>query len=182
MNLYRIFYLLFLILPTGITAQLQSSRAQVNVTIAQVQSITIGQPSVAIQLTQMAQYASGNASAVQINHISVGSTTNYQVSVRAQSEFLSINGTPVIPVNTIIVQTAMGLDLTGTNMPASTATTIVPSVALANTDTVVISNAQPEGARGYNITYAIPASQTEQYLNRLPGTYSTSIIYTLAAQ
>ncbi len=81
-----------MILPTGITAQIGSAKTQVNVIIVQTQSITIAQPTVDIQLTQMAQYVSGNASPVQINHISVGSTTNYQVSVRAQAEFLSMNG------------------------------------------------------------------------------------------
>lgn len=163
--------------------QVYTAQNQVNVIIAQVQNISVTQPSVALQLTQVAHYLSGTSSAVQINHINVGSTTNYQVSVHAQQRFLTFNGgNSTIPVHTIVLQTTAGADLTGNGSPFSTATQITPAVALAETETVLISNAPPEGARGYNVTYAIPASNTAYYFNQPPGTYSTTVIYTLSAQ
>ncbi len=169
--------------PILATAQIKTAQTQVNVTIAQAQSISITQPSVDIQLTQMAHYISGNTSGVQTNHINVGSTVNYQISVRTESEYLVFNGgNSTIPVNTIALQTTIGSDLTGNNTPASTVTTISPTTTLSSTDTIIINNAIAEGARGYNITYAIPASKTSYFLNKAIGTYSTTVIYTLAAQ
>ncbi len=183
MKLKSHFILVVLMMPIVIIGQVKTAQTQVNVTIAQAQSITITQSAVDIQLTQMAHYISGNSSAVQTNHINVGSTTNYQVSVKAESDFLSFNGSSsTIPVNTIALQTTMGSDLTGSNTPASATTIITPSVTLGSTDTIVIKNAVAEGARGYNVTYAIPATKTSFYLNKPIGTYTATVIYTLASQ
>jgi hypothetical protein len=183
MKLNSHFILIALMTPILIIGQIKTAQTQVNVTIAQAQSITITQPSVDIQLTQMAHYISGNTSSVQTNHINVGSTTNYQVSVKAESDFLSFNGSnSTIPVNTIALQTTMGSDLTGSNTPASATTIITPSVTLGSADTIVIKNAVAEGARGYNVTYAIPATKTIYYLNKPTGTYTATVIYTLASQ
>jgi len=183
MKLNKIFLLLLILMPLLIIGQIKTAQTQVNVIIVQAQSISITQSSVDIQLTQMSQYVQGISSAIQTNHINVGSTTNYQVSVKAQSDYLSFNGSSSsIPVNTIALQTTIGNDLTGSNTPASTTTTIAPNVTLGTTDTIIISNASAEGARGYNVTYTIPASKTSFYLNQPIGTYSTSLLYTLASQ
>jgi uncharacterized membrane protein len=175
--------MILILVPILVAGQIKTAQTQVNVIIAQAQSISITQPSVDIQLTQMAHYVSGNTSGVQTNHINVGSTTNYQISVRTESDYLSFNGgNSTIPVSTIALQATMGSDLTGSNTPASLTTIITPSVTLSSTDTIVIKNAVAEGARGYNVTYAIPATKTSYYLNKPTGTYSTTVIYTLASQ
>jgi hypothetical protein len=151
--------------------------------ITQAQSISITQSTVDIQLNQMAHYVSGNTSGIQTNHIQVGSTTNYQISVKAGSDFLNFSGSnSTIPVNSIALQTTLGSDLTGGNTPAPSTTIITPSIALGTTETIIIKNAVAEGARGYNVSYAIPAANTSYYLNKPTGTYTTTVIYTLASQ
>lgn len=175
--------LVFFLIPIVSIGQIKTAQTQVNVVIAQAQSISISQSSVDIQLTQIAHYVFGNNSGIQTNHIQVGSTTNYQISVKSGSDFLTYNGSSsAIPVNTIALQTTMGSDLTGTNTVASPNTIITPSIALGSVDTIIIKNAVAEGARAYNVTYAIPATNTTYYLNKPTGTYTATVIYTLASQ
>lgn len=177
------FYLLFFMVPLLGFGQTYTAQNQVNVTIAQVQNITIAQASVNLPLTTTAQYVAGSSSGPQLNHIKVVSTATYQVSIRAQQSFLLFNGSSSsVPVSSIEVKTTAGTDLTGNGAPFSGATQIVPSVALSVTETMLIGNAPPEAGRGYNVTYVIPAANTTYYLNQPSGTYTTTIIYTLSAQ
>lgn len=163
-------------------AQSNSAQTQVNIVIAQMQGISISQPSVDIYLNQLQQFSTGISSAVQTDHIRVGSTTNYEVSFHAISGFLSLNGNnTTIPVQTIELDTSIGSDLTGNNNPPPNSTFIYPSVPLNFMDSVLITNGAPEGGRGYNITYTIPAYNMNYFLNQVDGTYTTTIIYTLTS-
>ena len=174
---------LFLMAPMLGFAQAYTVQNQVNVMITQLQNISVTQPSVSLPLTTAAAYISGSASAQQTNHIKIVSTVTYQVSVRAQQQFLSFNGTSsTIPVNSIEVQTTIGADFTGIDAPVSISPQIAQAVALSNAETILISNAPPEGGRGYNVTYAISAANTVYYLNQPAGIYTTIIVYTLSAQ
>lgn len=169
--------------PAIAFSQIGSAETQVNVLIGQVLSIQVSQPSVNIDMGLTSHFINGNSSAQQSNHVQITSNNGYEVSVRSATEFFSLNGnTTTLPVNTIMVHTEIGDDLTGggSNPPASLS--VNGSVPLSTGNATVITSGEGESARGFNVTYTIPASQTNNYLNKEPGTYSTSIVYTIVPQ
>ncbi len=169
--------------PAIAFSQIGSAETQVNVLIGQVLSIQVSQPSVNIDMGLSTHFINGNSSAQQTNHIQITSNNGYEVSVRSASQFFSLNGnTSTLPVNTIMVQTTLGDDLTGTNSSPSSSLSVNGSVPLSTSDATVITSGEGESARGFHVTYSIPASQTGSYLNKEPGTYTTSIIYTVVPQ
>ena len=70
-----------------------SAQTQVNITIAQVQSIQVTQPTVNINMTQPSHFILGNASGQQSNHVRVSSSTAYQVTVKASTQYFLLTGT-----------------------------------------------------------------------------------------
>lgn len=157
-----------------------SAQTQVNIIIAPAQSITVTQPTVSVQMTQAAHYVSGNSSGVQADHVRVTSTTGYQVTVRSQAQFFTLSGSATtLPVSTLAVQTTLGTDFSGTSPSAPAGMTITPQTMLSTTATTIVNTPTGEASRGFNVNYAIPSNQTSSYLNRTPGTYSTTVTYSL---
>jgi hypothetical protein len=183
-NLARCNFLLILIsfLPIRAFAQTKLAPTNINVIMEQMQQISISQPSVDIYVNQLQLFGTGVSSALQINHIKIGSTTSYQVSVRSLSSFFSRNGRNTsIPVHAIQLQTNIGDDLTGNNIPASANTFIFSNVPLSIYNSLLITNADPEAGRGYDVIYKIPANNMAHFINQREGTYTTTLIYTLTA-
>ena len=162
-------------------SQIGSAASQVNVIIAaQALSIEVTQPSVTIQMGQTSHFILGNSSAQQPNHVKISSGSGYQVNVKAITDNFSLNGNATtLPVNTIRVQTTVG---TGTSSTPPAGLQVVPQVSLSSTQTQIASASSGEGTRGFNVTYNIPSTQANNYLNRDPGTYSTTVIYTIVPQ
>jgi len=181
-NQIRIIILL-LFCPIAALAQIGSAQSQVNIIISQAQSIEVLQPSVNISMTQASHYLNGSSSGVQSNHVQVTSTTGYQLNVRSLTQFFSLNGsTTTLPVNSIAVQTTVGSDLTNTGTAAPAGLQVVSQVPLSATAATIATSPIGEGGRGFNVNYTIPANQTQNYLNKAAGTYSTTVVYTLLPQ
>lgn len=159
-----------------------SAQTQVNITIAQVQSIQVSQPTVNINMTQPSHFILGNASGLQSNHIRVSSSTAYQVTVKASTEYFSHNGnsTP-LRVNTIALKTTIG-NLTNSNATSPAGLQIAPQIMLSTLPTTLITSPAGEWGRGFHVNYVIPETKSPDYLNREAGTYSTTVMYTLIPQ
>jgi hypothetical protein len=177
----KIFFVL--LFPVAAMAQsIGSAQTQVNVTIAQVQSIQISQPTVNISMAKPSHFLYGNDSGQQSNHIKVSSSTAYEVTVKASSEYFSHNGNSTsLPVNTIALKTVTG-NLTNSNAVPPAGLKVVPQIMLSTLPTTIIKSPVGEWGRGFHVNYAIPETKSPNYLNRESGTYSTTIMYTLIPQ
>lgn len=178
-----LYLLLFLSCPFFAFSQIGSAETQVNVLIGQVISIEVTQPSVNIDMGLSTHYINGSSSGQQTNHIKVTSNNGYEINVRATTEYFSLNGNmTTLPVNTIMIATSLGDDLTGSGSAAPASLQINNPVPLSTSNTNIVSSGEGESARGFHVTYSIPASQTSNYLNKEPGTYTTNVIYTVVPQ
>lgn len=149
----------------------------------QVHSITVSQSSVSINMSQPSHFLAGNSSGQQANHVQVISSTGYQVTVKAGTQYFSLNGSvTTLPVNTIAVQTTVGSDLTNTNTSPPSGITATPQVVLSTAPATIATSPSGEWGRGFNVNYVIPATQSPSYLNKAPGTYTTTVVYTLVPQ
>ncbi|MCV9929769.1 hypothetical protein OIU83_19060 [Flavobacterium sp. LS1R49] len=174
---------LLLLCPIAVIAQsIGSAQTQVNVTIAQVQSIQISQPTVSISMAKPSHFLLGNDSGQQSNHIKVSSSTAYEVTVKASAEYFSHNGnTTSLPVNTIAVKTATG-NLTNSNALPPAGLQVASQIMLSTQPTTIIKSPSGEWGRGFHVDYAIPETKSPSYLNREAGAYNTTIMYTLIPQ
>lgn len=159
-----------------------SAQTQVNITIAQVQSIQISQPTVSISMAKPSHFLFGNDSGQQPNHIKVSSSTAYEVTVKTNSEYFSHNGNNTsLPVNTIAVKTSIG-SLANSNATPPAGLQVAPEVILSTSPTTIIKSPAGEWGRGFHVNYLIPETKSPNYLNREAGTYSTTIMYSLIPQ
>ncbi|MFH6937718.1 hypothetical protein [Flavobacterium sp. FlaQc-30] len=175
---------LFLLLcPIAAMAQnIGSAQTQVNVTIAQVQSIQISQPTVNISMAKPSHFLLGNDSGQQTNHIKVSSSTAYEVTVKASTEYFSHNGNSTsLPVNTVAVKTVTG-SLTNSTAQPPAGLQVVPQIMLSALPATIIKSPSGEWGRGFHVNYAIPETKSPSYLNRESGTYSTTVMYSLIPQ
>ena len=179
----RNLFLLLLLCPIAVMAQsIGSAQTQVNITIAQVQSIQVSQPTVTINMTQPSHFILGNASGQQSNHVRVSSSTAYQVTVKASTQYFSRNGnSTTLPVNTIAVKTAIG-NLTNSTTAPPAGIQVAPQIMLSALPTTIITSPSGEWGRGFHVNYVIPETKSPSYLNREAGTYSTTVMYTLIPQ
>jgi hypothetical protein len=159
-----------------------SAQTQVNITIAQVQSIQVSQPTVTINMTQPSHFILGNASGQQSNHVRVSSSTAYQVTVKASTQYFSRNGnSTTLSVNTIAVKTAIG-NLTNSTTAPPAGIQVAPQIMLSALPITIITSPSGEWGRGFHVNYVIPETKSPSYLNREAGTYSTTVMYTLIPQ
>jgi len=176
-------FLLLLLFPVIVFSQVGSAETQVNIVINQVQSIQVSQPSVNINMNQASHFLSGNSSGQLANHVKVISSAGYQVTAKASTQYFSLNGSvTTLPVNTIVLKTNIGSDLSNTNTAPPGGLMVVPQTTVTTTAKTIITSPTGEYGRGYNVEYSIPAAQTPAYLNRTPGAYTTTLVYTLVPQ
>ena len=177
------FILLLQFCPTVAYTQIGSAETQVNVLIGQVLSIEIMQPSVNIQMGMAPDFINGAESGNQNNYIKVTSNSAYCVTVRALTGTFSNNGNnTTLPVNTINIQTTLGDDLTGAGAASPPGLQTMPNTPLSENEMTIINSPVGESARGFNIKYKIPGGQSNAYLNRPPGNYTTQVIYSIVPQ
>lgn len=175
-----VFGALFLIIHFGVYAQNSLAPANLSIYTVALQGISVSQPNVEIRLNSLQQFSSGIASAPLNNHIVIGSTSKYQVSVRTLSDFMIKDfRNSSIPVQIIELQTSLGTSLYGSNPNRPITTTIIPNLSLSSTNKVLITNGTPEVWRGFTMIYSIPANQMHYFLNVKEGNYQVTIIYTI---
>ncbi len=176
------FILMMLCAPTAMFSQIGFAETNVNIVIAQMQSIEISHLSVSIDMNQALHYLSGSSSGLLQDHIRITSSAGYQVTVRSDSEFFLYNGSSsTLPVNSIALGLYSGTDLSGP-VTSPSEPVLLPIAAIPAQPLTVISCSSPGGSRGYNAEYRISSQNAPVYINRLPGIYSTTIVYTLLPQ
>jgi len=99
------------------------------------------------------------------SNLRLSKTTPYNLSVRATSDAFN-NGSEQIPLS--VMQIGPGSGQNGIN-----------TVSLTNTDQLLISGANPIVDRTLNLRYTIPASQTQNLLNKPSGTYMATVVFSL---
>ena len=149
-----------------------SDNVTLNVTLAQVQSISVNtaQKTVTLAFQSASDYQYG-VSSTQVDHLNVSSTTSFQVKVMASGDLS--NGTDEIPVSTITVTPTVNSGYSG---PAEETLT---GTSLSTSDQGIINS----GTNGtvethYDVEYK--ASGGENYINKSAGTYTTTVTYTIS--
>lgn len=158
----------------------KSASTTLNVNLDNAYNIEIGQSSVSINMNSSEHYVSGNSSGNQYGHVVVGSTSGYEVKVSAASELL--NGAAAIPVSTVTVRPQLGAYGGGGPAPTVTDLNLTDTSLEVGVQKTIISKDSGESKRSYDIDYAIFARHTAGYLNKTPGTYTTTVTYSLYAK
>lgn len=177
---YAFFTMVFLL---GISATAQpidtgkSASTTLKVNLANAYNIQIGQSSVTIDMNTANHFAQGNNSGTQQWHVVVSSNTGYEVKVAATTELL--NGASSIPVNTITVKPQMGDYLGGGIATPPTDIILTNNDLAVGTQKTIISKNTGETKRGYNVEYLITPANAVTYMNKTPGSYITTVTYSL---
>jgi hypothetical protein len=171
----KISYLVFLgALLFGSTVYAQTTdQATLQITLQQVQSITVNAAQKIVTLT----YASANdyqngVSEAESDHLSIDSNADFDVQVNASGD-LTDGSSNTLAANTITLLASDGS--TGT----ASGTTPFPSVTLSTTKQALINKGDAGFGKTFNVDYTAAGNGT--YLNKPLGTYSTTITYTLTA-
>jgi hypothetical protein len=167
---------------TGLSASSQipqgkTASTTLNVTLANVYDIQIGQSSVSIKMNSPIHFTAGNNSGKQTGHLSVSCNTGYEVKVSASTELL--NGTSSIPVNTITVKPELGAFKGMGTAPSVTDVTLMETPLYAAGPKTIILKNTGESKREYDVDYSISALTANAYMNKIPGNYSTTVTYSL---
>lgn len=133
------------------------------VIIDELAELKVNQVDVNLNYSTAKDYAQGVTSDVA-NHLTLSSTVPYDVYVKAGSVNM-LNGTQSIPVNV--------LDVT----PVTPLQGTVNSINLSTTAQKIISGGSAVIDQPVNVRYAIPASRSQQLLNKATGSYSTTVTY-----
>ncbi|HZH70548.1 MAG TPA: hypothetical protein VFD80_08870 [Flavobacteriaceae bacterium] len=165
---------MLMIVSSAVRGQIGSAEAQVNLSLAQVMSVEVGHNSVVIPMDLPVHFQNGNSSGELINHLQVNSILPYFLRVRAEESTFSLDGmvTP-LPVSVIRIDATVN---SGTGV-----TTATPLYLSASSGDVLQSTAN-EVSQSFNVSYSIPQAQTSSFLNREPGVYTTTVIYTIVPQ
>ncbi|RDI11215.1 hypothetical protein DEU42_106149 [Flavobacterium sp. AG291] len=175
------FLFLLLNLPLRVVSQIGFAETNVNITIAQLQSIEVSHSSVSINMNQASHFITGSSTGVLNDHVRIVSSTAYQVTVQADSQFFFYNGVlSTLPIGSVLLGISSPQGLSGPQ-PA-TVVIVSPEVDLPSQPLTIISAASQGLNTSYAMEYKIPAKNAVLYLNRPPGTYSSSITYTLLPQ
>ncbi|MES2826519.1 MAG: hypothetical protein V4687_00115 [Bacteroidota bacterium] len=147
--------------------------ATLNVTLAAVQSITVAGPQATVTLpfTSAADYNAG-VTLAQPDHITATSTGQFFIRVKADGPLTRVGG-GTIPLNTISLTPTAG------TVAIPTAPTFTPITQLSTTDQELVRSTG--GCVGSKINVSYRASGGAPYLDKVAGTYTALITYTIAA-
>lgn len=159
-----------------------SGTTNLNVNLGSVLAIEVANPSVTINMTTAAHLTAGNTTGSLSDHLKVTATEGFKVTVQAATDLTS-SANDVIPVNTVVINTAKGsyLGATGSTAPTTAPTFPTTAPALSATAPVTIIESTTGDFRGFNVTYTIPATSTPAYIDKASGLYTTVLTYTIAA-
>jgi hypothetical protein len=172
--------LIFVLITNNVFAQ-TSANATLNVVLSDVRSIKINpaQSVVNLNFTTANDYANGiNVS--QNRHIEITSTSGFIVKVKASGNNLT-NGTNTIPVNTITLTPFLNTASMQRTMVASGSSfansVYTFPITLSPTPKLLVESSYGSTQIFFDINYA--SSGGASYMNKVSGTYSTTITYTI---
>lgn len=144
-----------------------TGQANLTVALSDVVALTVASPNVSIPFTTAAHYQTGN-STTQTNHVSVTSTGDYIVKVKALAGNLT-DGSNNIPVSTIAVTPTVASGNAPGLSNVSGLTTTGQALATSTTGGTVETV--------FNIQYT--ASGGSDYVNKPAGNYTATIEYSI---
>ena len=149
---------------SGAFAQ-SSGNVTLNVTLTDVLALTVNDQTVAINFATAADYQTG-VTVPKNGQLTVTSNRAYDLKVKANSDLTA--GSLTIPVSNVSVRstTASGMGTT-------------PTVSLSTTDQAIASNASAAILKSISLEYS--TSSNNQSFARAAGTYTTVLVYSLAA-
>lgn len=150
--------------PSG-TLQTQRN-GTLEVVVSDLGELIANQQAVNLRFTTTSHYVNGVSQDMPA-HLKISKTTPYNLYVRATTENFA-SGPNTIPLSVMKIGPMNGQ--TGMN-----------TISLSTTAQQLIQAADPVIDRLLNIKYSIPATETDHFLNKPPGTYSTSIIFSFVA-
>lgn len=176
---------LFTIILFALTSSVKSQitgEVTLNVNLNAIQTLIINQQEVNLNYVEIADYANGVTS-LQENHLKIYSTGAFNVKVKSLHDQIARVGTDptaTIESSGIFVTATQGASgiLTGAELGYE-------SVGLTTTDQLLISSNLGTINTDFNITYkgqGGDAYVNKYFNNEIPTVYTTTVIYTIAAQ
>jgi hypothetical protein len=147
-----------------------SANANVNVVLADVRSIKVNaaQSTVSLNFTSSTDYLNG-VFTTQAAHLEITSTGGYQIKAKAATSSL-VNGTSTIPVSTIMLTPTLSAGSSDEGV------TFTP-VSLSATQQPIINT--PNGSTRIFFDMKYQASGGQDYINKLAGTYVTTVTFSI---
>lgn len=148
--------------------------ATLEVQLHDIQSIVVAstQETVHLDVTTAAEYANG-VSQNQTAHLTVVSTSKYDITAKASQDLTHTNATDIIPVTNITLTAAPASNEPGDGAVAPVALSKAASVLL-------VDNGSADLDANYDVNYDL--SGGAHLLNIPTGIYTTVITYTLVPQ
>jgi len=154
-------------------AQTTTGTANLNVTLAAAQNISVTSAAVELEFSTAEHYNTGVETPVA-NHITASSSGGFMISVKANSANLVGPNTSVIPVTTLSVVASAG-----TYNPAPGSPNYQTVASINNTvNQPVVTSGGGANAATFNIKYK--ASGGADYINKETGSYVATLTYTIA--
>jgi hypothetical protein len=148
-----------------------SDNATLNVNLTEVRSIIVNPAQNAVQLDfSTAQDYQLGVRNRQVGHLIITSTAGFEIWVKCSSEYL-VNGANTISVNTIWVRPLLNA---GSTMPPGFYLT---DTRLHGFDQRIIESSNGSANVEFDITY--DADGGDEYINKLAGTYVTTLTYSI---
>jgi hypothetical protein len=147
-----------------------TANANLNVVLSDVRSITINpaQSTVSLNFASSTDYLNG-VFVNQAAHLEITSTGGYQVKVKASTASL-VNGVSTIPVSSIMLTPTLSAGSTDEGVAFT-------PVSLTATQQPIINT--PNGSSRIFFDMRYQASGGQDYINKLAGTYVTTITYSI---
>lgn len=145
--------------------------------------IEISQSTVAIDMNLPAHFTNGNESGAQQDHVKVVASGAYKVTAKASATtFNGPNGSSTLDVSNVELTLTDNGDLSGNQTTLSTLSGQASALPLSNSDQDVVTANGGDLNRGFNVNYAIPATNAANFLNLDDGAYTTTVTYTIVPQ
>jgi len=152
-----------------------TATANLSIQLADVMSLTLQDDQVSFVYNNATDYANTNMAVDKLSHLTVVSTKNFDITVKASQ--LTSGGT-TLPATALA---AVKVSVANSTTPNGT----IATVPLAVTDGLLIDAASATATSTYDIKYAIPNAtpllKTSGNTDSAPGTYTSTVTYTIAA-
>jgi hypothetical protein len=150
-----------------VQASTKNLNSSVTITVADLGELKVNHANVNLEFNTAADYATGVHADMRA-HLTVSKTTPYDIYVKAFGSTL-INGSSSLPVNLIDI---MPVPASGDNFN---------TVSLSSTPKKLVSSATAGIDRDLSVRYNISAAKASQLLNKVSGTYTIAVTYSMIA-
>jgi hypothetical protein len=147
-----------------------SANANLNVVLSDIRSIKVNpaQSTVSLNFATSTDYLNG-VFANEVAHLEITSTGGFQIKVKAATASL-VNGTSTIPVSTILLTPTLSAGSTDEGVSFT-------PVPLSATQQTLINT--PNGSSMIFFDMKYQASGGQDYINKLAGTYVTTVTFSI---